>query len=192
MQTTKEAPRMNPTVQPRAQIDPPPDPVPIRPLPPIRGRLLRSLGLVVLLAVMLGSCTFHSGKQIEVSYTGTRYRFTVYQMPTAAMVGLRLHCRNQRGTARETWSRCSLTYLRNKVSVSSVAKVEWNHFTEGGRWADYAGAIEDVMAGGITKDRSGQYYAKRCIVGDHAAFGNYNWTYRVDADSHCKRGSYAI
>ena len=183
---------MNQTMEARAQVDPPLKPGPLRPPPTCTGRLLRSLSLGALLALALASCTFHSGKQIEVSYTGTRYRFTIYQMPTAAMVGLRLHCRNQHGTARESWSRCSLTYLRNKISVSSVAKVEWNHFTEGGRWADYAGAIEDVVAGGIAKDRSGQYYAKRCIVGDHAAFGNYNWTYRVDADSHCKRGSYAV
>ncbi len=182
---------MNRTLVARAKIDPPSKPGPLRPPPPSRRNPLRTAGLAILLAVVLGSCTFHSGKQIEVSYTGTRYRFTIYQMPSAALVGLRLQCQGQHGQARETWSRCSLTYLRTKIHVSSSGTMEWNHFTEGGRWADYAGAIDDVLSGGIAKTRGGQYYANRCVVGDHAAFGAYNWTYRIDADSHCKRGSYA-
>ena len=128
-----------------AHIEPQPKSGPLRPQPPGRRHPLRAVALAVLLAALLGGCTFHSGKQIEVSYTGTRYRFTIYQMPSAALVGLRLQCQGQHGQARETWSRCSLTYLRNRIHVSSVATLEWNHFTEGGRWADYAGAIEDVV-----------------------------------------------
>lgn len=48
-------------------------------------------------------------------------------------------------------------------------------------------------AGGVYRDGAGISYTSRCMVGDHTSFGSYHWTYRVDSDSHCKRGEpYAI
>ncbi|QXC59236.1 hypothetical protein KSP35_12540 [Aquihabitans sp. G128] len=156
-----------------------------------RSRPARRRGLVLLLgALLLSSCTYRSGQQMEVDYLGSRYRFYIYEKPSWLLLGLRDVCKKQAGTGTERWGRCSLTYLRDHVSVPAVGAVDWNHFTEGGRWADYASAIGDVGLGARGTDSSGQTYVTRCLTGDHPAFGSYNWTYRTTSDAHCKRGSY--
>jgi len=140
--------------------------------------------------LLLSSCVFQSGRQMEVDYIGSRYRFYIYEKPSYLLLGLRDVCKKQVGSSTEGWSRCSLTYLRDHVSVPSVGTVDWNHFTEGGRWSDYAGAIADVGVAARGTDSAGQAYVTRCLTGDHPAFGSYNWTYRNTSDAHCKRGAY--
>ena len=150
----------------------------------------RLAGLLVVTSVVLSSCTFQSGKQFEVDYFGSKYRFYVYEKPSFLLLALRNDCMQRAGERREQWGRCSLTYLRDKVEVQALTKVDWNHFTEGGQWDDYTDAIANVAKGTVRKDAAGQLYVDRCSVGDHSTFGSYNWTYRLTSDAHCKHGEY--
>jgi hypothetical protein len=153
----------------------------------------RRLGRLVLLgvsALALSSCVYRSGQQMELDYIGSRYRFYIYEKPSYLLLVLRDTCKVSAGAGRESWSRCSLTWLRENVDVPTLGQMDWNHFTEGGRWNDYAGAVANVSAGAISTDGSGQNYVNRCFTGDHVAFGGYNWTHRLTSDAHCRRGSY--
>ena len=149
----------------------------------------RSLLLFGFLALLLSSCTFHHGKQMEVDFMGARYRFYIYEKPTALLaVDLRDHCRNTRGKSRRSWARCSLEYLHDNVDIPSVGRHEWGVFTGLDQWDDYGGAVDEIVASGFGRDRSGDRFARRCLVGDHTGFRGYNWTTRVAGNSHCKRG----
>lgn len=158
--------------------------------PPRRRASRPAVLLLTLLAVVLGGCTFSSGKHIEVDFLGAKYRFSIYEKPSAMLaVELRDLCKAKRGPDRRSWARCSLEFLHDQVTVPSLAKNEWKTFTSYDQWDDYGGAVDAIVAAGFGFDRSNERYARRCLVGDHTAFRDYNWTTRADSDAHCKRGT---
>jgi hypothetical protein len=147
------------------------------------------MAVLATLALGLASCTFTAGQHMEVDFLGVRYRFYIYEKPTAQItVELRNVCRSSAGTGRQQWSQCSLAFLRDEVDVPSLGQSEWNIWTGSGQWDDYAGAVEDVIDGGYRFDAADERYALNCLVGDHFGFQDYNWTTRAADDSHCKRG----
>jgi hypothetical protein len=144
---------------------------------------------VSLFAVLLSSCTFRSGEQIEVDFLGAKYRFYIYEKPTSQIaVELRSSCQRDVGTERKRWAQCSLNFLNEQVDVPSIANGDWDTFTGADQWDDYGGAVDAIVAGGFSIDASGDRYAHNCLVGDHTGFREYNWTTRAASDSHCKRG----
>ncbi|MCU1497459.1 MAG: hypothetical protein JWM47_1412 [Acidimicrobiales bacterium] len=146
----------------------------------------------IVVTLLLSTCVFHEGQQIELDFMGPRYRFYIYEKPSYEMVVLlKLGCQRERGSGREQWGRCSLLWLRRNIDVPALSTVDWNHFTEGGQWRDYTDAITNVGAGRVSTDMSRQNFVDRCLIGSHAAFGAYDWGHRVTNDAHCKRGKYA-
>ena len=166
-------------------------PAPPPPAPRSVTHRRRGLLLLALLTLLLSSCTFHNGKQMEVDFMGVKYRFYIYEKPSAQIaVELRNYCRSTDGIRRQQWAQCSLKVLR-AVHVSTLAKHDWEVFTRSDQWDDYGGAVEDVVRGGLAKDRKHQRYAWHCLVGDHTGFRAYNWTTRVARDAHCQIGENA-
>jgi hypothetical protein len=154
-----------------------------------RARRARGVGLLIFLTMIASSCTFQSGQHMEVDFLGARYRFYIYEKPTAQLsVDLRHACVQSDGSSRRAWTQCSLDFLRDQVNVPSIGRSEWRIWTGADQWDDYGGAVDAVRSGGFRLDSRGERYALNCLVGDHFGFRSYNWTTRAASDGHCKRG----
>ncbi|MCU1353183.1 MAG: hypothetical protein JWM05_2392 [Acidimicrobiales bacterium] len=142
--------------------------------------------VLVSMTLLLTSCVMHQRAQIEVDFMGPKYRFYVYQRPSFLAIQTRHGCTAHNHT-RESIGKCVLRTFRDVVRVPMLAHVNWSGFAKDSNWPDVMDALDDVAAGGYV-GKHGDEVTRRCLAGQHNAFGSYNWTWRSGANGHCKRG----
>jgi hypothetical protein len=152
---------------------------------------LALVAMALALVTVMSSCTIQPNTHMEVDFLGAKYRFYVYEKPSFLAVGLRDLCKaKHHTTSRKVWATCSLRSIRGAWTPPRAFATDARVFLGDDQWDDYGGAIDNVARGTARRDASGQYYVTRCLVGDHTAFREYNWTYRETGDAHCHRGAY--
>lgn len=160
------------------------------------------IAAVLVLGLVLGSCSFTSTKDYRIEWAALRSRLNIHEVTVdwleayrglsqtnnadamqytmRAVAGFSYVCYGQ-GSYRES-IKCTMRMVRNNITLDGRSESFWNMWHDAynsSKVTDYEEAF-----------RHAAYGNDRCLVSDfpNHASGDNNWTWRRIGESECRRG----